>query len=175
MKLIWFLPLIWVSLSTLRSVSLRELIYPVAALALMILMLFTWYWGIMDNAERFVTLMRQNLSFKSAFQPYHFSTYLYLGYFLVLVLVASIYMVNRFQVRKTAAQLIYQVLFYMFVAAILFFILITRYEPTSLIYIGFPIAFILSNFFHRRTNTWVHELMLWIGLGLLVYAQVMAR
>ena len=175
LKLIWFLPLIWVGLGTLRSVSLRELLYPMVAFALMFLLLFTWYWGIMDNANGFVTLMRENLAFKSAFHPYHFSTYIYLGYILLLVIFASVYMVNRFQVRKTAAQLIYQVLFYMFLAGILFFVLISRFEPTSLIYIGFPIAFILSNFFHRRKNSWIHELVLWICFGLLVYAQVMTR
>ena len=89
LKLIWFLPLIWISLGTLRSVSVRELLYPVVAMALMFLILFTWYWGIMDNGNGFVTLMRENLAFNSALHPYHFSTYLYLGYILLLVVIAE--------------------------------------------------------------------------------------
>lgn len=175
MKLIWFIPLIWISLGTLKSMTVRELIYPLLALAMMMLFLFTWYWGIMDNAGGFASLIKENLAFRNAFQHYHFSTYLYLVYMLLLVVLASIYMVNRFQVRKTAAQLIYQVMFYMFVMGILFFFLIALFEPTTLVYIGIPVAFILSNYFHRRKNTLEHELALWLCLGLLVFAQVMAR
>jgi len=173
LKLIWFVPLVWIGLGTLRTVSIRELLYPMVAMFLMFLFIFAWYWGVRNDAGGFVLLMRENLAFKSAFQTYHFSTYLYLGYLLILILISSVYMVNRFQVRKTAAQLIYQTMFYMFLAAILFFTLISRFEPTSLIYIGFPLAFILSNYFHRRKNSWIHELALWICLGLLGYAQVM--
>jgi hypothetical protein len=175
MKLIWFIPLIWVCLGALRSVTVRELIYPALAMVLMLLFLFTWYWAVLDDAPGFASLLKANLAFKSTSLAYHFSTYLYLGYLLVLILLASIYMINRFQVRKTAAQLIYQAMFYMFLGGILFFTLIARFEPTSLVFIGFPVSFILSNYFHRRKNTWVHELILWICLGLLVYAQVMTH
>jgi hypothetical protein len=175
LKLIWFLPLIWISLGTLRSVTLRELLYPVVALVLMFLFVFTWYWVVLNDAEGFAVLMRENLAFRTAWHPHHFSTFLYMGYLVLLVVLASVYMVNRFQVRKTAAQLIYQTMFYMFIAGILFFIFIARYEPTSLVYIGFPVSFILSNYFHRRKNHWSHELALWVCIGLLVYAQVMAR
>lgn len=175
LKLIWFVPLIWVSVGTLKSISFRELIYPLLAIALMFLFVFTWYWAVQDNAAGFATLMRENLSFRTAWQPKHYSTFLYAGYILLLIILASIYMVNRFQVRKTAAQLIYQVMFYMFLAGIIFYILIARYEPTSLVYIGFPVAFILSNYFHRRKSHWTLELALWIVLGLLTFAQIMAR
>jgi hypothetical protein len=175
LKLIWFVPLIWVSLGTLRGVTLRELIYPLLAIGLMFLFVFTWYWAVRDDAEGFATLMRENLSFRTAWQPKHYSTFIYAGYILLLVILASIYMVNRFQVRKTASQLIYQVMFYMFIAGVIFYILIARYEPTSLVYIGFPTAFILSNYFHRRTSHWALELALWICIGLLVFAQVMVR
>ncbi len=175
LKLIWFVPLIWISLGTLRSASLREFLYPLVAMFVLFLFVFTWYWGIRDDAEGFVILMRENLAFRSALRPYHFYTYIYFGYLFLLIIISSIYMVNRFQVRKTAAQLIYQAMFYMFLAAIVFFVLIARFEPTALIYIGFPLSFIMTNYFHRRKNSWIHELALWICLGLLVFAQVMSR
>ncbi len=51
LKLIWFLPLIWISLATLRSVTWRELMYPVIAYLLMGLFLFTWYWGVYGSRK----------------------------------------------------------------------------------------------------------------------------
>lgn len=173
LKLIWFVPLIWISLSTMRSVTWRELFYPVVAYLLLGLFLFTWYWAVLNDSARFVTLIGENLAFDGSFESNHFSVYIFYGYFLLMVLVASVYMVNRFQARKTVIQNIYQVMFYMFVAGLLFFFFIVRFDTTTLLFISFPVSFILSNYFHRKKNHWTHELALWIMVGLLVYVQLM--
>lgn len=173
LKLIWFVPLIWVSLWTLRSVTWREIFYPVTAYLLLALFLFTWYWGVRGSAAELKDLVAENLAFHVSFRPYHDSVYLLYGYILLLVLIASIYMMNRFLTMKTMAQNIYQVMFYMFLAGVLFFVFIAGFDPSGLVYIAFPVSFILSNYFHRRKNHWTHELAIWILLGLVVYVQLM--
>jgi hypothetical protein len=177
LKLIWFLPLIWISLGTLRTVTWRELLYPVIAYILMGLFLFTWYWGVMDQGARFSELITRNLAFEGSlehlFHINHFSVLLYYGFIMLLVIAASVYMIVRFQSRKTVVQNIYQVLFYIFIAGVLFFTLIARFETAALIFIAFPVSYILSNFFHRKQNPWTHELILWILVGLLVFMQWM--
>lgn len=173
LKLIWFVPLIWVSLWTMRSVTWRELLYPVIAYCMLALFLFTWYWGIQGDGSKFVVLIKDNLSFKGAFRPYHYSVYILYGYILLLVLIASIHMINRFQSLKTVIQSIYQVMFYMFLAALLYFIFVVRFEATSMVYIAVPVTFVLSNYFHRRRSPWIHELAMWILLGLVVFVQFM--
>jgi len=173
LKLIWFVPLIWFSLLTTRQVTWRELFYPVVAYLLLALLLFTWFWGVRENGAGFVELLTENLAFNGSFEPYHFSVYLFYGFILFLVGIASIYMAYRFQTMKTIAQKIYQVMFYMFLAGILFFFFIARFDPTSLVYIALPVAFVLSNYFHRKKSPWIHELGLWMLLGLGVYVQLM--
>jgi hypothetical protein len=155
----------------MRSVTWRELFYPVIAYLLLGLFLFTWYWGIRDDADGFTSLIRENLAFRGTFQALHYSAYLLYGFLILLVGVSSLYMVNRFQARKTVIQNIYQVLFYMFIAGIIFFPLIDRSDPGTLVFIAIPVSFILSNYFHRKKNHWMHELSIWIVLGLLVFAQ----
>ena len=173
LKLIWFVPLIWVSLWTMRSVTWRELFYPVVAYVLLALLLFTWYWGIHANGKDFVELVQKNMVITGSFEPYHRSVYMLYAYMLLLVGIASIYMINRFQTMKTAVQKIYQVIFYMFLASVLFFHFIARFEPASLVFIAIPLTFVLSNYFHRKKNPWIHEIVLWILLGLVVYVQLM--
>jgi uncharacterized protein DUF6427 len=177
LKLIWFLPLIWISLATLRTVTWRELLYPVIAYFLLALFLFTWYLAVLDNGALFIEVISKNLAFDhsndNVLQLHHFSEFIYYGFLLLLVIVGSIYMINRFQIRKTVVQKIYQVLFYMFIAGILFFFLIARFDPSSLVFITLPVSYVLSNFFHRKKNPWTHELILWIVVGLLVYVQWM--
>jgi len=177
LKLIWFLPLIWISLATLRSVTWRELLYPVVAYLLMGLFLVTWYWGVMDHGNQFLELIGKNLAFersyKHLFQANHISVLVYYGFILLLIIAASVFMITRFQARKTVVQNIYQVLFYMFIAGILFFTLTARFESASLVYIAFPVSYILSNYLHRKQNPWTHELIMWILVGLLVFVQWM--
>ena len=173
LKLIWFVPLIWVSLWTIRPVTWRELSYPVLAYLFLALLLFTWYWGIKDNGAGFTTLITENMSFSGGFQALHYSVYLLYGFILLLVGIASIYMIDRFQTMKTVVQNTYQVMFYMFLAGVLFFVFIARFDPGSLVFIAFPVTFVLSNYFHRKRNPWTHEVIMWILLGLLVYVQLM--
>ncbi len=173
LKLIWFIPLIWISLWTMRQVTWRELLYPVIAYLLLAFFLFTWFWGIRDNGGGFVSLISENLSFQGGFQSYHFSVYILYAYMILLVGIASIYMIKRFQSMKTMVQNIFQVMFYMFLAGAVLFAFITRFDPTTLVFIAFPVTFVLSNYFHRKKNPWIHELALWILVGLVVYVQIM--
>jgi hypothetical protein len=173
LKLIWFVPLIWVSLWTMRTVSLRELVYPLVAYALLALFLFTWFWGVKGNVAPFGELIMDNMAISGAFVSYHYSVYLLYGFILLLVLISSFHMIDRFQTRKTVVQKVYQVLFYMFLAGLLYFFFVIRFEPGSLVYIALPVAFVLSNYFHRKRTSVIHELTMWILLGLVVYVQLM--
>ncbi len=174
LKLVWFLPLVWISLAIMRTVTWRELFYPVIAYFLLALLLLTWYWGILDNFSELATLIRSNLAFTRGFIPHHYSINIYYGFLLLLVFIASLYMFNHFPTRKTVIQNIYQVMFFMFLAGILFFVLIARFDPATLVFIAIPVSYLLSNYFHRRKNPWTHELVLWVVIVLLVYMQWMA-
>jgi hypothetical protein len=174
LKLIWFIPLMWASLRTMRPVTWREMFYPVVAYMILALFFFTWYWGVMGDGELFRRVVAENMAFSGGFKAYHFSVYILYGYLLLLVLVASVYMVNHFQTRKSVLQSIYQVMFYMFVLGLLFLVFVARFDPSSLVFVAFPVSFVLSNYFHRKRNPWTHEVALWILLGMVVYVQVMA-
>jgi hypothetical protein len=173
LKLIWFIPLIWLLLFTIRPVTWRELLYPVIGYFLLALFLFTWYWGIKGDAGEFTRLISDNMAIGGTFEEYHYSVYLLYGFFLLLVGIASLYMMGRFQSLKTDAQKIYQVLFYMFWGGILFYVFVARFDSAALAYIAFPVSFILSFYFHRKKVTWIHEVFIWILLGLVVYVQLM--
>jgi len=174
LKLIWFIPLMWASLRTMRPVTWRELSYPVVAYIILTLFLFTWYWGVLANGARFGQVVAENMAFEGALIPYHLSVYVLYGFVLFMVMVASIYMVRHFQSRKTVVQTIYQVMFYMFLAGLLFFVFVARFDPSSLVFLAIPVSYLLSNFFHRKKNPWTHEVAMWILLGLVIYVQVMA-
>jgi hypothetical protein len=174
LKLIWFFPLFLLSLWTIRTVTWREMFYPVLAFMLLALFMITWYWEIKDDFSKFQTMIGDNLAFSNSYRAYHLSTYLYYGYFLLLIGFASFHMVKRFQTSKTMSQNIYQALFYMFITGIAFFIVIARFDPAALIFMAIPLSYSLTNFFHQKNHHWIHELALWVLLGLLVFVQIAA-
>jgi hypothetical protein len=173
LKIIWFLPLLWVCLWTIRQVTWRELLHTILAFVIMGLLLFTWFWGIKDDGGAFKTLIAENMALTGSFQPLHYSAYLLYGFMLILVGIASIHMVRYFPTRKTTVQNIYQVLFYMFLAGTAYFILIAHFDPASLTFIAIPVSFVLSDYFHRKKSPWIHEMAMWILLGLVLYVQLM--
>ncbi len=172
LKLIWFFPVLLASLWTIRTVTWREMLYPVLAFMLMALFLITWYWGVKDNLAGLTTIIRDNLAFTGSFRVFHFSSYIYYGFFVGLIGVASVHMAKRFQTSKTMTQNIYQSLFYMFLAGIVFFVVIAKFDPSTLVFIAMPLSYILTNFFHRQNQHWSHELALWVLLGLLIFVQL---
>jgi hypothetical protein len=173
LKIIWFIPLMWAGLLTMRSATLREIFYPIVAFIILALFFFTWYWGVMGNGVLFKEVIKDNLAFTGGFRPYHSSVYMLYGFLIILVIVASVYMANRFQSRKSLIQNIYQVMFYMFVGGLLFFVFVARFDASALVFVAFPVSYVISNFFHRKRNPWTHEVALWILLCLVVYVQVM--
>jgi len=172
LPLLWFIPLFWFAILTMRNASWREFLHTLVAPGLAFFFLFTWYWAIQNEADGFTMLIQSQFSFPEWQMDWHFSSFIFYGLFLLLVGLASLYMVKRFQARKTMVQNIYQVMFYMFIGGLIFFVLVSRLDPAALVYPAFPTAYILSNYFHRRKNHWGLELALWLLLGAGVYLQL---
>ncbi|MEZ5071218.1 MAG: DUF6427 family protein [Bacteroidales bacterium] len=172
LPLFWFIPLVWISLVTLAPVTWREIAVPLVAYACLAIFLISWYWGVQDAPDQLRSILQTNMTRPEKAGPYHLSIYLYYAYLFFLVILASFHMIQRFQSRKTFIQNIYQVFFYMFVAGLLFFWLLARFQPQGLLLLAMPSSILLPHYFHRRKNHWSHELMLWVLAGLLVFAQL---
>ncbi len=175
LPLICFIPLIWVSIATLHKSTWREWIYPLTAYVLLAVFLVSWYWGLKNDLESLWGILGRNLLRNGNQVVLHIGSILYFLFCLLLIGLGSLFMIEGFQTRKTMVQNIYQVFFFVFIGAVLFFVFASERSPQGLLYIAFPVSFLLANYFHRRKNHWVHELMLWMLTGLLVFLQIAAQ
>lgn len=171
LKLIWFVPLIWLTLLTIRAVTWREMVYPLVAYMLLALFFLTWYWGIKNDMDSFLSMISDNMSILSFWEKPHFSLAIFFGLLLFYLVLGSIYRIQKIQTSKTVVQNIYQVLFYLFIGGVLVFLFIARLHPGSLVFIAIPASFALSAFFHRKRKSWILEVMLWI----LLFSAVLVR
>lgn len=173
-KLIWFLPVLWLVLLTIRAVTPRELIFPMVAGIFVGLLTFTTFWIILDDLDGLAELLRSQLSFGGHLQPVRISIYLFMGFLLLLVIIASGFIITRFQARKIIIRNIYQVLFFMFLFSIIFFFLISGYRTGTIYYMAIPVTYLFTNYFQHGGSAFLKEIFIWILMGLMIYVQLTA-
>jgi hypothetical protein len=170
LKLLWFIPFLWMSASVIRPLKWRGIINPLLVLLLMGLFFITYYWVIRNDLAILPGLIESNLAFSlREFSGFDTPVYLLLGYLFVLILIASVHLLNRFQFRKIMVRKLYQVLFILFIYCLLFYVFVSGFRAEVLTLVAIPIAYLLSSFFHQKNTGWLHELIIWIWLILIMY------
>ncbi len=172
LNLIWFIPLIWLTILVLRPLRWRELVYPIVVYMIISLFLITYYWVALDDLNLLVDILRNNLASPDDYSIYDSNWIILIAYLLFLVIVASIYLLRKFQAKKNVIRKLYQVFFIVFLYSILFDLIVTKMMLEVFYILAIPASYLLSNFFHQRRNHWSHEVLLWIWIGIIVVLRV---
>jgi len=160
-KLIWFIPLFWIIVATIRQPAWRELNYPLLAIAILALFLFTWYLFIPDSPRHF-RMISDSLRIEGSLQRISYSWMTFLSYLFFVILLASLFLLQRFHFRKIYVRNFYQALFFTFIYIVLVFVLVSGFDYKTLIPAAIPLSYLLSNYFHTRKNRITGEIMLWL-------------
>ena len=171
-KLIWFLPVLWLVLFTVRPATFRELMYSIVAACFTGVSLFVYYWVFRDAGWMFPELLRNQLQFTGSWEVMPVSNYVFIAYIFLLVIIASISILKRYQVKKIIIRNIYRVLLYMFLFSFVFYFLLSRYEQATIIFTAIPLSFLLANYFHQKRYRVIREILIWALLGLAVLVQM---
>jgi hypothetical protein len=170
LKIIWFIPILWITASVIRPLTWRGIINPLLVLLLMGLFAVTYYWVIIDDLSLLPVLIERNLAFSLRdFSGFEMPVYLLLGYLVLMILITSIHLLRRFYFRKIMVRKLYQVLFILFVYCLLFYVFVSGFRAQILSLAALPVAYLFSNFFQQRNTGWLHELMIWIWMIMLFY------
>ena len=170
LKILWFIPFLWITATIIRPLKWRGIINPFLVLIMLLLFSITYYWVFRDDLSLLKTLLNGNLSLSHE-KLYRFETpqMILYGYLLVLIVISSIHMLSRYQFRKIIIRKLYLVLFILFIYVLLFALFISSYRVELTAFLAIPLAYLFSNFFYRRKNHWIYELFIWIWVGLLFY------
>jgi hypothetical protein len=170
LKLLLFIPFLWITASVIRPLKWRGIINPLLVLVLMGLFFVTYYWVIRDELALLPGLLESNLAFSlREFPGFDTPVYLLLGYLFLLIIIASVHLLGRFQFKKIMVRKLYQVLFILFIYCLLFFVFISGFRAEVLTLTAIPIAYLLSSFFQQKNTGWLHEMVIWIWLILIFY------
>ncbi len=167
-KLIWFIPLYWIILATIRSATWRELSYPVVAVLVALLFMFTWN-VLSDNPAAWLGPVTENMFARGTWPEIPLSWMVFLLYLFLLIIVSSLFILQRFQVRKIYVRNFYQALFFTFAYGLLFFLLVSGKDAGCIYLVTIPFSYLLSNYFHTKKRRFSSEVLLWIFLLLLAW------
>lgn len=168
-KILYYVPFLWITVAVIRPIHWRGIINPLLVLLMIGLFYFTWYWVFKDDLSLFADLLRENNIVGGKFPGFTTPVWILLGYIFILVVTASVRLISRFQVRKIIVRKTYEVFFFMFIYSLLFYILFSRYSPEIITILALPLSFLFSIIFNQRKNHWLHEVSLWIWVGLIGY------
>jgi hypothetical protein len=173
LKILWFIPFLWITATIIRPLKWRGIINPILVLIMMMLFAVTYYWVFRDDLSLLKEMLQRNLSIPVGKLPRLSRPEMALyGYLLVLIVICSIHLLNRYQVRKIIIRKLYLVLFILFIYGILFYLFISGYRSEMTVILALPLAYLFSNYFYRRRNHWFHELLIWIWLGLIAWLHI---
>jgi hypothetical protein len=173
LKLIFFIPFLWITASVIRPLKWRGIVNPILVVVLMAVFYLTWFWVFKDDVSLFFTMIEENLHISwGTFRSLPLNVWIIIAYISLLIVITSIYLLSRFQGRKIIIRKLYIVLFILFLFCLVFYVFISAYSAEVISLMAIPVAYLFANFFQRRRNHWSHEVLLWIWIALIVYMQV---
>lgn len=173
LKILWFIPFFWITASIIRPLRWRGFVNPLVVLVIMGMFLVTYYWVFRDEIALLPALLKENLSMSRITLPAVTTPELItFGYLLLLVMIASIHLLGRYQFRKIIIRKLYMILFVLFIYGLLFCFLISGCRGEVMVVLALPLTYLFSNYFYRKKNPVSHEVLIWIWLILMVYAQI---
>ncbi|MEX0982022.1 MAG: hypothetical protein WD577_05990 [Bacteroidales bacterium] len=173
LKILWFIPFLWITATIIRPLKWRGIINPLLVLIILLLFSITYYWVFRDNLSLLETLLKENLSLShERFYRLETPQMVLYGYLLILFIISSTHLLSRYQFRKIIIRKLYLVLFILFVYVLLFALFISTYTAELTAFLAIPLAYLFSNFFYRRKNHWIQELFILIWVGMLAYVHI---
>ncbi len=169
---VFYFIFIWISLSILRPFVSREWFVPLLGFSAPLWFYFVYIFVFTEQLGNYISIIQKAFKF-------HFyipeTDYHYLGFYafiLLLVLMASLSIVRRFQMKKIRIRKYFEINWWLFVIGMALFFLIQSTGYAMIIPISIPIAYLLSEYFYSIRRNWLGNTILVILLGGLIYIQM---
>lgn len=155
----FYLILVWLGLIHLRPFLWKEWIMSVIGFIVPYIILVTVYYINGTDITGLWTIITGN--FHSGYQVQYlaYPYYIFLGFLLILIILASMRMISQYQGLKILIRQFSKVFFWMFLISLLMFLLFFRESPELVMIAGIPAAYLLSVYFFTIKSRLAGEIM----------------
>ena len=172
-----FVLIIWISLSILRPFIGREWIVSLLGFLTPYLFVFVYYFVFLEERElvRLIDHFIANFSLIKTFYSLHFSYYIFYGFLVLIIIVASYTIVSNYQKKKIKTRKYFEINWWLFFITLGLFIIFKNVTYEIIYLMSIPISFLLTNYFYATKKSWYLNGILLILIGSLVYIQIIAH
>jgi len=163
--LIYLLPFIWISGMVQRHFYWREIAFPFIGFFLPYLFVFAFLFFTNKNILEFLLVLKVQFVFSFSLPKINWIYLSFAIYLLLLVLMASVYLLKVFQFRKIYIRDYFMVLFWLFISAVLIYCLLSGFNIGITYLLAIPVSYILTNYFINSKKSIGNKILLYILLG----------
>ena len=181
-SLIWgplaiFILIILISLSILRPFIGREWIVGILGFLTPFLFVFVYYFVFLEENElvRLIDHFISNFSLIKIFYSLHFSYYIFYGFVVFIITIASYNIVINYQKKKIKTRKYFEINWWLFFISLGLFLIFKNVTYEIIYLMSIPISFLLTDYFYATKKSWYLNGILLILIGSLVYIQIIAH
>lgn len=163
-NLIFFFPFLWLAQFTLKPLNLREFLFTLVGLTIPFIYLFSVYFLLDISIVRTFDLIGEWLVLKKLTDI----TWPFLGgilFYLLIMFFTNIYAVNKFAKTKIYTRKLFQLWFYLFLNALIIFLVIPASGIEMLLLMAIPVSVLLSIYFTECRNSIINRIILLLLLA----------
>jgi len=172
LPLVYLLPFIWIAGMVQRPFSWREFIFPILGLLLPYIFVFAILFFTEKSIPDFLILMKDQFIFSFDFPHFGWVYLAFLIFLLLLIMMASVYLLKVYQFRKIYIRDYFMVLFWLFISALLIYFLTSGFNTGAAYLIAIPVSYILTNYFINAKKSLGNKILLYTLLGLSFFLAV---
>lgn len=171
-NLIFLIVIIWIGLVILRPFVWREWIFTLIGILVPYALLFFYYYmmnldinSLLQTYKSYFLYNRYDINFDLSYK-------LLAAYYLLMLIISSIYMIGVYPVKKIYARKYFLFFLWLFIIAIAIYFFIPSAGYEMIIIASLSISFLLTHFFVSVRPNWINSSLFDIFFGLLVYLRI---
>jgi hypothetical protein len=171
-NMIFLIVIIWIALITLRPFIWREWIFTLIGLLIPYLILFFYYYMMDLDIKSLLGTYKSYFLYKRYDMNFNLSYNLLAFYYLLMLIVSSIYMIKVYPVKKIYARKFFMFFLWLFIVAITNYFIIPSAGYEMIIITSLSISFLLAHFFVNVRPNWINSLLFDMFFVLLIYLRI---
>jgi hypothetical protein len=171
-NLIFLIVIIWIGLLILRPFIWREWIFTLIGLLLPYMILFFYYYMMDLDIKSLLGTYKSYLSYKRYDMSFDLSYRLLAIYYLLILIISSIYMIKVYAVKKIYARKFFMFFLWLFIVAVIIYFFIPSAGYEMIIIASLPVSFLLTHFFVSVKPNWINSTLFDMFFGFLIYLRI---
>ena len=169
---IFLIFIIWIGLIILRPFFWREWIFSFIGILLPYIIIVSYYYLMDLDINRIIDMYKSCFFQRRYAIKFDISYKILFIYYLLMLLVGSIYMMRVYAIRKIYSRKYFMFLLWLFMVSILIYYLIPSAGYEMILVSSISVSFLFTHFYVNIKSNWINNLLFNLFLVLLLYHRI---